>query len=63
MEDSLFPVSSVCRWFDGYTHDFVPAFVNPAIAGLLGLAVVAGGAALGRTVPLRGRGTVRVTKS
>ncbi|MEW2634639.1 hypothetical protein AB0903_24100 [Streptomyces sp. NPDC048389] len=41
MEDSLFPVSSVCRWSDGYTHDFVPAFVNPAIFTLLSLAAIA----------------------
>ncbi|MFF3685550.1 hypothetical protein [Streptomyces sp. NPDC002187] len=47
MDESLFPVSSVCRWSDGYTHDFVPAFVNPAIAVLLTLAVIAAGAALG----------------
>ncbi|MEU0392882.1 hypothetical protein ABZ208_08940 [Streptomyces sp. NPDC006208] len=48
MDESLVPVSSVCRWSDGYTHDFVPAFVNPAIATLLALAVIAAGAALGR---------------
>ncbi|MEU0371357.1 hypothetical protein ABZ070_14050 [Streptomyces sp. NPDC006283] len=47
MQDSLFPVSSVCRWSDGYTYDFVPAFVNPAITALLFLAVIAAGAALG----------------
>ncbi|MGW0774381.1 hypothetical protein ACWD01_12180 [Streptomyces sp. NPDC002835] len=38
MRDSLFPVSSVCRWSDGYAYDFVPAFVNPAIFTLLSLA-------------------------
>ncbi|ALC21367.1 hypothetical protein ACH46N_21165 [Streptomyces pristinaespiralis] len=49
MRDSLFPVSSVCRWSDGYTHDFVPAFVNPSIAVLLVLAAVTGaGAAFAR---------------
>lgn len=47
MRDSLFPVSSTCHWSDGYTHDFVPAFVNPAISVLLFLAVIAAGVALG----------------
>ncbi|MFJ8072652.1 hypothetical protein ACIQ7Q_01595 [Streptomyces sp. NPDC096176] len=47
MQDSLFPVSSVCRWSDGHTYDFVPAFVNPAITVLLFVAVVLAGVALG----------------
>ena len=47
MQDSLFPASSTCNWSDGYTHDFVPAFVNPAIAVLLFLAVIAAGVAIG----------------
>ncbi|MFF3453051.1 hypothetical protein ACFYXH_01755 [Streptomyces sp. NPDC002730] len=47
MQDSLFPVGSTCRWSDGYTHDFVPAFVDPAITVLLSLAVIAAGVALG----------------
>ncbi|UYQ66619.1 DUF6415 family natural product biosynthesis protein [Streptomyces peucetius] len=52
MEDSLFPVSSVCRWSDGYAYDFVPAFVNPVVFTLLSLAaigVIAAGAALTHT--------------
>ncbi len=47
MQDSLFPVSSTCHWSDGYTYDFVPAFVNPAVTVLLVLAVIASGVALG----------------
>lgn len=38
-EDSLVPVGSVCEWSDGYTLDFVPWFVNPAIGVLLVAAV------------------------
>lgn len=38
-EDSLVPVGSVCEWTDGYTLDFVPWFVNPAIGVLLAAAV------------------------
>lgn len=60
MEDSLFPVSSVCRWSDGYTYDFVPAFVNPSIAVLLVLAVLsvlAAGVAPGRARARRKRDT------
>ncbi|MFF3288139.1 hypothetical protein [Streptomyces sp. NPDC003023] len=57
MQESLFPVRSVCRWSDGYTYDFVPAFVNPAIAALLVLAAVAAGVALGHAGTRRGRGT------
>lgn len=53
MQDSLFPVSSACHWSDGYTHDFVPAFVNPAITVLLSLAVIAAGVALGRAGAVR----------
>jgi hypothetical protein len=53
--DSLLPVGSVCRWSDGYTHDFVPAFVNPATAVLLVLAAVAAGAALGHAGTARRR--------
>jgi hypothetical protein len=50
MRDSLFPVSSVCRWSDGYAYDFVPAFVNPTVFTLLSLAAIAAiaaGAAVG----------------
>lgn len=56
-EDSLLPVSSTCTWSDGYTLDFVPAFVNPAIALLLAAAlasgVVAGRAVLSERNPAR----------
>lgn len=59
MRDSMFPVSSVCRWSDGYTHDFVPAFVNPSIAVLLVLAAVTGaGAAFARAGARRDFGAV-----
>lgn len=59
MRDSLFPVSSVCRWSDGYTHDFVPAFVNPSITVLLVLAAVTGAsAAFARAGARRDRGAV-----
>ncbi|MEV4679459.1 hypothetical protein [Streptomyces kurssanovii] len=60
MRDSLFPVSSVCRWSDGYTYDFVPAFVNPSIAVLLVLAALTGaGAAVVRAGARRDLGVGR----
>lgn len=44
--DRFFPLSHACFWPDGYTREFVPRYINPALGFFLTVTVLAGAAGL-----------------